>query len=237
MKDGGLRALSILETLERLQLRIEERFPDSGLLQVTAALHKTAGKTARRARSVARPFRFVRMLVVLAILSTVGGLGYLVQYFGLHQLLFADAELVELTQALESAANLLIFGGILIWFLIGLEQRLRRHEVLVYLHELRSFAHVIDMHQLTKDPTVVLSGATRTRSSPERNMSRFELARYLDYCSELLALIGKLSALFAEHTHDTEIVAAVNDVETLTTNLGRKIWQKIMIIGELDENE
>lgn len=232
----GLQASGILETLDRLQLRISERFPQSNLSNVANDLRQTAGKTARRARSAARPFHLVRLLVLFAVLGTIAGQVFLVRYFGLDQLLTTKAELVELTQALESAANLLIFGGIVIWFLMGLEQRLRRREVLLYLHELRSFAHVIDMHQLTKDPTAILSGATRTRSSPERNMSRFELARYLDYCSELLALVGKLSALFAEHTRDTEIVAAVNDVETLTTNLGRKVWQKIMIIGELDEN-
>ena len=27
------------------------------------------------------------------------------------------------------------------------------------------------------------------------------------------------------------VIAAVNDIETLTTNLSRKIWQKIVLIG------
>jgi hypothetical protein len=37
------------------------------------------------------------------------------------------------------------------------------------------------------------------------------------------------------NTRDPEIVAAVNDVESLATNLGRKIWQKITIMSQLDE--
>jgi hypothetical protein len=66
-------------------------------------------------------------------------------------------------------------------------------------------------------------------------MSRFELTRYLEYCSEMLALIGKLAALYAEGARDAVLIEAVNDVETLAGNLGRKIWQKITIIEQLDE--
>ncbi len=98
----------------------------------------------------------------------------------------------------------------------------------------RSLAHVIDMHQLTKDPTLVLG--PRTASSPAREMNRFQLARYLDYCAEMLALTAKLAALYAGESDDPVIVAAVNDIETLTSDLGRKIWQKIMILGQLDES-
>src|SRR5262249_46309951 len=112
----------------------------------------------------------------------------------------------------------------------------KRSRALSDLHELRSFAHVIDMHQLSKDPTVILSGApSRTPNSPPREMNQFQLTRYLDYCSEMLALIGKLAALYSEYTRDPAIVEAVHDVETLSTDLGRKIWQKITILSALDE--
>jgi hypothetical protein len=66
-------------------------------------------------------------------------------------------------------------------------------------------------------------------------MNRFQLARYLDYCAEMLALTAKLAALYAGESDDPVIVSAVNDIETLTSDLGRKIWQKIMILGQLDE--
>jgi hypothetical protein len=66
-------------------------------------------------------------------------------------------------------------------------------------------------------------------------MSHFQLTRYLDYCSEMLALIGKLSALYAERMRDGVVIEAVNDMETLTTDLGRKIWQKITLIGVLED--
>src|SRR5258707_503135 len=83
----------------------------------------------------------------------------------------------------------------------------------------RSFAHVVDMHQLTKDPTVVLG--TPTASSPVRRMSEFELSRYLDYCAEMLALIAKLAALYAARMQDPAVITAVNEVEELTSDLGR----------------
>ena len=59
-------------------------------------------------------------------------------------------------------------------------------------------------------------------------MTAFQLTRYLDYCSELLSIVGKLAALYAQSLPDSVVVAAVNDIETLTTGLSRKIWQKIV---------
>ena len=127
---------------------------------------------------------------------------------------------------------LLLFGGA-IWFLLSVETRWKRGEVLAALHELRSMAHVVDMHQLTKDPTTLLSAPTA--SSPKREMNEFQLTRYLEYCAEMLALIGKLAALYAERVRDGVVVDAVNDIENLTTSLGRKIWQKITILSSLEE--
>jgi hypothetical protein len=54
--------------------------------------------------------------------------------------------------------------------------------------------------------------------------------RYLDYCSELLALNAKFAALFAQNTDDSVILNAVNDLELLMQGLSAKIWQKIMIL-------
>lgn len=98
------------------------------------------------------------------------------------------------------------------------------------LHRLRSIAHVVDMHQLTKDPEHALRPVATTASSPVRTLTRPQLARYLDYCSELLALTSKLAALHAQHLHDPVVLDAVNDIETLTSDLSRKIWQKITIL-------
>jgi len=65
---------------------------------------------------------------------------------------------------------------------------------------------------------------------PDRPLSQAQLARYLDYCSELLALISKLAALLAQRQQDVVVLSAVNDIEALTSGLSRKIWQKITIL-------
>ena len=62
-------------------------------------------------------------------------------------------------------------------------------------------------------------------------MTRVELGRYLDYCSEMLALNSKLAALYAQSLHDPVVLAAVDEVETLTTGLTAKIWQKLVILN------
>ena len=88
------------------------------------------------------------------------------------------------------------------------------------------------MHQLTKDPEHIAVKGPDTKSSPKRVMSNFELARYLDYCSEMLSMIGKIAALYGERFDDPVALGAVDEIESLTTGLSRKIWQKIMIIHQ-----
>ena len=100
----------------------------------------------------------------------------------------------------------------------------------VVYEELRAIAHIVDMHQLTKDPDKLLHPEGDTVSSPERTLTRDELGRYLDYCSELLSLTSKLAALYAERFNDSVVLQAVDEVEALTTGLSAKIWQKIMVL-------
>ena len=139
-------------------------------------------------------------------------------------------DISELLQATEAGINELIFLGLALYFLIGLETRIKRHSALQALHRLRSIAHVVDMHQLTKDPAHLLSPFRDTESSPGNALTRFELMRYLDYCAEMLALDSKLAALFAQNMDDPVVLTAVNELESLTQGLSGKIWQKIMIL-------
>jgi hypothetical protein len=63
-------------------------------------------------------------------------------------------------------------------------------------------------------------------------LGAFELGRYLDYCSEMLSLLGKIAALYAQYTTDSAALAAVDQIEDLTSGLSRKIWQKIMMLHQ-----
>lgn len=226
-----LRADRILATLDKLQARINARFPDAGLAKVCADMIDTARFTARDAAQLARPswgWRFISLsLIVFGVAAQIAAFRFL-------RIETGALSAPDFVQVLEAAVNLLILFGGALWFTLTLEERMKRRRVLDSLHRLRSLAHVIDMHQLTKDPTVVLD-SQKTAASPERTMSQFELTRYLDYCSEMLALIGKLAALYTERMRDGVVIDAVNDIENLTTSLGRKIWQKITILSALNE--
>ena len=61
-------------------------------------------------------------------------------------------------------------------------------------------------------------------------MTPFELERYLDYCSEMLSLVGKTAALYVQEFPDPVAIEAVDRLTNLTTDLSRNIWQKIMIL-------
>jgi hypothetical protein len=86
------------------------------------------------------------------------------------------------------------------------------------------------MHQLTKDPERLLSASKDTPSSPTRTMTASDLGRYLDYCSELLSITSKVAALLVQYFDDAVVLGAVNEIETLTTGLSGKIWQKITVL-------
>jgi hypothetical protein len=91
-------------------------------------------------------------------------------------------------------------------------------------------AHIVDMHQLTKDPERLMSPQPDTASSPVRTMTAPEIGRYLDYCSELLSLTSKVAALVVQQLTDPVVLAAVNEIEVLCTGLSGKVWQKITLL-------
>jgi hypothetical protein len=137
-------------------------------------------------------------------------------------------------QGIDAAMNVAVLTGAALLFAVTLEDRIKRRQSLRDLDVFRSIAHVIDMHQLTKDPGTLLYRGPDTAASPKRTMTRYELTRYLDYCSEMQALTGKLAALYAQYLPDPIIIDAVNDIEELTANFSRKVWQKISILEPYD---
>jgi hypothetical protein len=128
----------------------------------------------------------------------------------------------------KSGVNDGIFVALAVLFLVRTEQRLIRNDALRSIRVLRSAAHVIDLHQLTKDPLGTLGPVlAATPHSPIRDLPTAEMERYLQYCIELLSIIGALAALHAQDVRDPTVVEAVGDIESLTLNLSAKIWNKI----------
>ena len=227
----------IISSLEVLSTRIYERFPQSGLFQVSKQL-LTFGRNAQEdSEWVARPIMPLRIvsgifvvLLIVAVAWTLRGL----------MLLEDSQELLRLENfipLLEAGINDIVFIGAGIFFLVSAETRIKRRRVLNSLHRLRVFAHIIDMHQLYKDPERVLQRGELAPSTPKIDMTSFELSRYLDYCSELLSFTGIIAGLYAQNSEDPVLVDAVSDIEQLTNGISRKIWQKLMILDLSDTGD
>jgi hypothetical protein len=130
----------------------------------------------------------------------------------------------------ESVTNDVVFVTLAVLFLWAFPERLERRSLLRMLHRLRSLAHVIDMHQLSKDPEQVSPGYVPTAQSIRHGLDADQLRHYLGYCSEMLSLTAKTAALCAEHSTDAVVLETVSYIETLTTELSNKIWQKISLL-------
>jgi len=224
----SLDAERIAETAERLGKRISERFPGSGLSGVAESLQHEVVAAAETARWLAQPQWWVRgiafaviAVMVVLVVSTVVMLSGGIELF---------SSVSDFLQGIDSAVNEIILMSAASYFLISWETRRKRRRALRALHVLRSLAHIIDMHQLTKDPERLLAPEKGTASSPTRTFTKFELARYLDYCSEMLSVISKTAALYVQNFDDPVTLSAVNDVEQLTGSLSQKLWLKIDIL-------
>jgi hypothetical protein len=222
-----LDAGRIIATLETLERRIGERFPNSGLAKISGELTGIARQTTERIAGIARPYIGLRLLLGVVLAAGLACIAWLV-LFALR--MEASSELTNVMQGADAGVSLLIVLGGSALYLSTLESRWRRDQALKALHEFRSIVHVIDMHQLTKDPSAF--GAPRTSSSPDRSMTVPQLLRYLGYCSELLSLAGKVAALYADKLRDPVVIDAVGDIERLTTDLSQKIWQKIELFQQ-----
>ena len=220
----SLDSARIVETLEQLERRVCERFPDAGLASVCAELTQVARENDARAQRLARPNILLRCLSALIILAGIALIGFVATQLEVKR----DTESIYSTlQGIEAALNIFLVAGGTVIFLASMEGRWKRQQALADLDELRSIIHVIDMHQLTKDPASMLSPPTA--STPPRFFSSLDLVRYLDYCSEMLSLAAKVAAVYVQSTKDPLVVAASSDLQQLTANLSAKIWQKIRI--------
>jgi type VI protein secretion system component VasF len=218
----------IIASLDQLTRRIEERFPGAGLAKVSAELSDIASQTTARVAAIAKPAIFTRAAITALVLAGAATLAFL----GYKILVNTKAsdDLFSTLQGIDAGFNIIVLMGATLYFLYSLEERQKRARALKALHELRSVVHVIDMHQLTKDPASTAHVSSPTPSSPKRDMTAFELTRYLDYCSEMLSLTAKIAVLYAQSFPEPVVTDVVNDIERVAASLAQKIWQKIMII-------
>jgi hypothetical protein len=222
-----LDAEKIVTTLVQLERRITERFPGAGLARVCAELVIIAGQTRERSQEIARPRPGLRVAIALCVLGAAGVVVWIVAR--IVQSTRANDDLFGTIQGIDAGLNMAVLLAAGLFFLVSIEERFKRRRALKALHELRSIIHVIDMHQLTKDPMTDVEVSTPTPSSPKRTLTPYQLVRYLDYCSEMLSLTAKVAALYAQSLPDPVVTEAVNDIERIAASISQKIWQKINI--------
>ena len=229
MRYRALDPQLIIETAERLQERIGERFPEAGLRGVAAELVSLSRDLAKAAKELETPIWWLRGVIIAAFIAGVAVFLFVGTILPPDRISGAD-DAVQSMQGIEATINTVILAVLGLLALVRTEERIKRKKVFRQLHGLRSLIHVIDMHQLTKDPAALSAEFKPTAHSPARITNAADLARYLDYCSEMLSITGKIAALFAQSVNDDVVIDGVNDIENLSSNLSRKIWQKITLI-------
>lgn len=214
-----LDADQLLATIREVRAKIDGDFHGRGLSRVAARLELVAQDVDRGARKVRRPYWEVRLLIALVMVGVGAAGSYLLGFSHFDPVAASDT--LTLIQALDAVFNavFLLLAGIV--SIVSIEQRMKRSRALADLHRVRSLTHVIDMHQLSKDPV----GRGEVTDAEHQN-----LLGYLSYCTDLLNLTGKIGALYAQDMQDLVIIETVNDIELLSSNLARKIWQKIQIL-------
>ncbi len=226
-----LNASAVLTTVVRLQHRIAARFPDRNLRKVAEELRAVVADVTMRAERPDLLLRWVRLASRLAV-GTLLVLTAVVLVLVIRDLARIRQSIgaLEWIQGIEAGINDVVFLGLAVAFLWLIPVRMERARTLRVLYRLRSLAHVIDMHQLTKDPERLSAAFRATSQTVPVDMTAIDMANYLDYCSELLSLVGKAAALFGEEMTDPAVLATVSDVETLTGGMSNKIWQKVALL-------
>ncbi|MFT6863423.1 MAG: hypothetical protein ACJAVK_001984 [Akkermansiaceae bacterium] len=218
----------LILTISKMADRVEAQFPKSGLSAVANEVAAVAEGTVARVIDIKKPRLILRFIVGFLVLLVLSG----PLIFSL--LLSFSEEVTNLGDFLEATDAglhmlLVLAGGIV--FLVGMENRGQRNDALEALAEFRSLAHLVDLHQINKDPGLDLMVA------PEHDIRTVrtdeELAIYLDLSGDLLSIVGKLAAYYAQNLSDRVVLDAVNEIETLTSSLSNKLWLKILVLREM----
>jgi hypothetical protein len=222
-----LIAEEIRKTIERLHLRMRDRFPQSSLANICRELLEISRETDQTVQWIAKPNYLLRLGTCgfIAIAALV-----VVEFLSQLKVRGDSINVAEFVQMIDSALDTLLLLGAGIVFLVTLENRRKRNRVIHAVNRLRCIAHIVDMHQLTKDPDSIAEHTVSTPHSPQRVLTQYELARYLDYCTEMLSLVSKTAFLYVQDYHDPVATEAVNDLEDLTSGLSSKMCQKIMML-------
>src|SRR5882672_525269 len=174
----SLNADLIVQTCRATHGRIAEQFANSGLSKVAAEILTVSESAAGLSAWLARPHLPLRALAGLGIATII-----IISVAMSVKVQMTFSSIGEFLQGLDAAINEMVFIGVAAFFFVTLETRLKRRRALNAIRELRALAHIIDMHQLTKDPERI-SGTPTAAEAARRPQNPAELMRYLDHCGD-----------------------------------------------------
>lgn len=228
--NNTLDTKKVLISISKLNARIEDRLPDSSLLVTCHDFHITALKCQEILNDILKPNYFLRIICGLVIAISLLGVFY---GFTLIELK-VQRTIFDIATFAEASINNILLIGAAYYFIFNLEKRFERAKAIKYMNILSGYVHVVDMHQLTKDPHVYCEAYKfSSEHSPERLLSPFEFQRYLIYCTEFLSLISKVSAIFSHSIEDNAVAKNADEIENLSSLISNKIWQKLIILERL----
>ena len=149
----SLKHEAVRDSTRALQHRIRSRFPDRGLWEVCGELAALVDEVGSEGGISRRRIRFARFMSRLLVALIVVFVTLTIALAAAD--IWADPEAIspiDFLPLLETVINNAVFAGLAVFFLIAVPERMERARVMRLLHRLRSLAHVIDMHQLTKVP-------------------------------------------------------------------------------------
>lgn len=217
----------IIETAERLEERVAERFPDAGLRGVAGELVSLSRDLAKAAKALEAPIWWLRGVITAAVVA--GALVFLFVGTILPLGRFSGpGDAVQSVQGIESSLNILILAVVGFLALMRAEERIKRKKVFRELHGLRSLIHVIDMHQLTKDPATLSANFKPTAHSPARITNAADLARHplFDHNFALARAMNPERRLALRRLHDIERHHAGEHA------LGRKLGAQLVGVAD-----
>ena len=118
----------VIDTIELLRQRITERFPGAGLAGVVAELLQIAKENSARAERISRRNMPLRVAIYALLAAGVGGLLWIVRLIDFSRT-SADS-VYSVLQGIEAAANLVVLMGAALFFLVTVEERLKRRRAL-----------------------------------------------------------------------------------------------------------
>ena len=154
---------------------------------MAAELVSLSRDLAQSARLLERPIWWLRAITAAAVIAGATLFIFVGTILPFDR--FVEGASRQSVQGIEASINTLLLAGLGLLALVRAEQGIKRKRVFRDLHGLRSLIHVIDMHQLTKDPNVLSSGyqsdreiaATHHRPFRAGALSRLLLGNAVDH--------------------------------------------------------